>query len=221
MSLKIYWERITDKHSQKAKDQLNRLFEKTEKPDVIGKIVITDLSFGKQAPSIQIIQISDPDPTILGTQSSNGIEARVKFAYHGNAYFMLETELIVNQPTPKFIVFPIRIKVSSPNISGIASVIYDEDKVCFCLLPNQNGNGNNSSNSNNNSGTGSANTTSDNTCTDILKDLKIETQMGDTSQQVLMNLGKLETFIVEQLQEMLKKHLVYPNRITIPIKDHL
>ncbi|KAF2068960.1 hypothetical protein CYY_009716 [Polysphondylium violaceum] len=192
MSLKIYWERISEKQAVRAKDHLNNLFANINKPDIIGDIKITNLSFGSKPPQFQIISISDPDPKILGSQSPSGIEARVKFSYDGDAYFMFETELIVNTPTPKFICFPISVKVSSPHFSGIASVIYDTDKVCFCLLSED----------------GSS----------PLKDLKLDTQLGDTSQHVLMNLDKLESFIVEQLREQLQKHLVFPNRITLPIE---
>ncbi|EFA76822.1 hypothetical protein PPL_09574 [Heterostelium album PN500] len=128
MSLKIYWERINnEKQSNKAKDYLNRIFASIDKPDIIGKFEITSLSLGSKPPTFEIISIADPDVNILTpAPNSNSIEARVKFSYDGDAHFMLEAELLVNAPTPKFIIFPISIKVSSPHISGIASVIYDE-----------------------------------------------------------------------------------------------
>eukprot|EP01132_Coremiostelium_polycephalum_P011817 gene11817-14454_t len=208
MSLKIYWDRLSEKTAVRAKDHLNQMFA-INKPDIIGKFLITDLSLGSKPPTFEIISITDPDPNILENTSPNGIEARVKFSYDGDAYFMLETELIVNAPTPKFIVFPISVKVSSPNISGIASVIYDQDRVCFCLLPP-------SQNTNNEST--STTTTAQNS---PLKDLKLELILGDASQHVLMNLDKLESFIIDQLREQLEKHLIFPNRITLPIDNNI
>eukprot|EP01133_Synstelium_polycarpum_P006603 gene6603-7668_t len=198
MSLKIYWDRISEKQSLRAKDNLNRIFASIDKPDIIGRFEITSLSLGSKPPSFQIVGISDPDPNIITPSSNNAIEARVKFSYDGDALFMLEAELLVNAPTPKFIIFPIQIKVSHPHISGIASVIYDEDNVCFCLLPD-----------------GSTDEKGP------LKDLKVEAQLGDTAQHVLMDLDKLITFVTDELREIIQKHLVFPNRIVVPIKDGL
>ncbi|EGG17629.1 hypothetical protein DFA_08625 [Cavenderia fasciculata] len=191
MSLKIYWERITNKHSIAAKDALNVLFSKIAKPDIIGRFEIVKLSLGSKAPEFQIISISDPDPNILVPMSNNSIEARVKFSYDGDAFFQLEVELLVNAPTPKFIVFPISVKVSSPHLNAIASVIYDEDNVCFCLIPEDG---------------------------DPLKDLEVEAMVGDAEQHVLMDLDKLISFVKEELREIIQQYLVYPNRITVPIK---
>ncbi|GAM28832.1 hypothetical protein SAMD00019534_120080 [Acytostelium subglobosum LB1] len=200
MSLKIYWERINEKQSIKAKDYLNRIFASINKPDIIGRFEITSLSLGSKPPSFEIISIADPDPNIVTPiRPSNSIEARVRFSYDGDAHFMLEAELLVNAPTPKFIIFPISIKVSSPHISGIASVIYDEENVCFCLLP-------------------SGNIEDDQK--GPIKDLKVEAQLGDASQHVLNDLDKLINFVTDELREIIRQRLVYPNRINIPIKDN-
>lgn len=48
-----------------------------------------------------------------------------------------------------------------------------------------------------------------------LKSLKIEAQIGDSTQQVLKNLEKVENFIVGMLKKLIKDRLIFPNFITV------
>lgn len=48
-----------------------------------------------------------------------------------------------------------------------------------------------------------------------LKSLKIDAEIGDSSQHVLKNLEKVESFIVSMLKKLLKDQLIYPNFITL------
>ncbi|EGC32536.1 hypothetical protein DICPUDRAFT_38290 [Dictyostelium purpureum] len=199
MSLKIYWDRITEKHSIKLMNHLNQqLSGLTKTYENIGELKLSNLSLGSKPPTFEIIQISDPDALILGTKSPNGIELRAKIGYEGDAFIIVQTEFKVNLPTPNFITFPVTVKVSNPKFSGIASVIYDTDKVCFCFVP-----------------------PADNSEGDYtpLKDFKFETQLGDSDQHVLADLDKLENFIVGEIKSLLKKYLVYPNKLTVLLSD--
>ncbi|KAK5583083.1 hypothetical protein RB653_004673 [Dictyostelium firmibasis] len=199
MSLKIYWDRVTEKHSIKLMNYLNeRISGLTETYDMVGDMKITNLSLGSKPPKFEIVQISDPDALILGSKSPNGIELRAKISYDGDAFIEIQAEFKVNLPTPNFISFPVNVKVSNPIFSGIATVIYDTDKVCFCFLP-ENGD-----------------SPDDFT---PLKDVKFETQLGDSAQQVLVDLDKLQNFIVDLIKTYLKKYLVFPNKMTIPLNE--
>jgi len=48
-----------------------------------------------------------------------------------------------------------------------------------------------------------------------LKSIKIDAEIGDSTQQVLKNLDQVENFIVSMLQKLIRDRLVYPQHITI------
>ena len=53
---------------------------------------------------------------------------------------------------------------------------------------------------------------------DILKEFALETEIGDGSKSVLKNVGKIEKFILSQLNLFLKDYVVFPNYHSIVLQ---
>ena len=53
----------------------------------------------------------------------------------------------------------------------------------------------------------------------ILDEVHIETEIGDEAKQVLRNVRKIETFIVEQLMALVDNLLIFPSYYSIPLES--
>lgn len=56
---------------------------------------------------------------------------------------------------------------------------------------------------------------------DILREFAVETEIGDNSKSVLKNVGKIEKFILAQLNRFLKDHVVFPNYHSIVLQSQI
>ncbi|KAI9004096.1 hypothetical protein BC832DRAFT_600216 [Gaertneriomyces semiglobifer] len=113
-------------------------------------------------------------------------QVEVEVIYKGNMRLAISTELIVNQPTPAFMVLPLTLTLTGFHFTATAIIAYLGDHMNFCFKePNA----------------GSA----------ILHDLSIDSEVGDKHKQILKNVGRIEKFIVEQLRKVIQDYLVLPN----------
>ncbi|EGF79219.1 hypothetical protein BATDEDRAFT_85738 [Batrachochytrium dendrobatidis JAM81] len=106
--------------------------------------------------------------------------------YHGNMRLSISTELIVNQPTPAFMVLPLALTLTGFSFDGTAVIAYLGYAINFCFKEPLDGNS-------------------------ILQDMTIESEIGDRNKQVLKNVEKIERFIVQQLKSFFNDFLVFPN----------
>ena len=127
-------------------------------------------------------------------------QLQVDLEYKGNASITISTELIIHHPTPCFLTLPIRMTVTNLDISGIlflfmivfnlykcigrALIVYLNDSIQICFTKDS---------------------------LPILKNMNIESEIGDRDRQVLKNLGKIERFVCEQLRMLLMEWFVFPN----------
>ncbi|KAI9099490.1 hypothetical protein DFS34DRAFT_713929 [Phlyctochytrium arcticum] len=117
-------------------------------------------------------------------------QVEVEIAYKGSMRLAISTELIVNQPTPAFMVLPLTLTLTGFHFTATAIVAYLGDRVNFCFKE---------------ADTGAA----------LLRDVSIDSEVGDRHKQVLKNVGKIERFIVDQLRKVIQDFLVFPNHQTI------
>ncbi|KAJ1568179.1 Mitochondrial distribution and morphology protein 12, partial [Nowakowskiella sp. JEL0078] len=115
-------------------------------------------------------------PTWLGRREYD-CQLEVAMRYNGNMRLTIETELLVNQPTPAFLVLPITLSLTGLTFSAEAIIAYLGDRVNFCFKPDQSGES-------------------------LLKDVSLESEIGDSGKQVLKNVAKIEKFIVDQLRDV-------------------
>ncbi|KAJ3021337.1 Mitochondrial distribution and morphology protein 12 [Thoreauomyces humboldtii] len=122
-------------------------------------------------------------------------DAQVEFevVYKGNMRLAIQTELIVNQPTPGFMVLPLVLTLTGFHFTASALISYLGDRVNFCFKESDAG-------------------------STILHDVSIDSEVGDGRKQgVLKNVGRIERFIVEQLRKVIQDFLVFPNHQSLKL----
>lgn len=135
-------------------------------------------------------------PSSLGAApSEDDAQVEVGFCYEGDLSLSLTTELKVDFAGSTFMSLPIRLKITGASFAATAIFAYAQQRINFCFLRPEKGSEN------------------------ILGDVHIESEVGDTSKHVLKNVGKIERFIVEQLRKFIYDHLVFPAYHSVEIQD--
>lgn len=147
----------------------------------------------KKEPKPSSVAEEDPAPPSPNARELD-FQASLLISYKGDMSMTLLTELRMNYPSMMFMSLPIQLCVRSVEFEATAVVAYIKsmDRVCVSMLePEDMAHA---------SGLES-----------LLRDVHIESIVGDTQKQVLKNVGKIEKFIVDQLRKMLDDELVFPS----------
>ena len=216
MSFDINWPVLTSgPEADQIKDYLNQKFASVQRPNFLGHIKVSEFTFGTIPPEIAIVDFTDPIPDFYYEESANSelnsnldspfvidsparsmpkgqwdCQVELSIAYKGDMKMTITTELIVNQPTPNFMTLPVKLTLTKTSLTAHALIAYIDQFINFCLLEPEDGGR-------------------------ILRDLTIESAIGDNNRQVLKNVGKIEKFIVQQLTEFLETNIVFPNYHTV------
>jgi mitochondrial distribution and morphology protein 12 len=229
MSFKIQWDLLKDgQEERQLKDFLNDKFSSIDRPDFLGEISIKSFSFGSIPPEIAVVDITEPmeefyfeidDPLFdlqsIGDHLPTGnspenfsedgpsrnvtdFQIEVSITYNGDMNLSIATELIVNQPTLHFLSLPIELTLTKSSFRATAILASIGNTISFCLKQPEGPEG-------------------------ILHEFSIESAIGDGNKQgtqvtltlVLKNVGKIEKFILLQMQSFLTEYCVFPNYHTI------
>ncbi|KAJ3306487.1 hypothetical protein HDV03_005097 [Kappamyces sp. JEL0829] len=227
MSFDIRWELLQDGlEARQLVLFLNTRFASIQRPNFLGPIQVQSFSFGSIPPEVTIDNITEPmedfyfaefhdaqsfsdtptypsqkdsfdsgsvgpECTILRNETDCQIE--ISIAYKGDMSMCISTELIVNQPTPNFMCLPLTLTLTKSNFKATAIVAYLGNSINFCLQEPEGGDS-------------------------ILREFAIESAIGDGSKQVLKNVGKIEKFILSQLNVFLNDYVVFPNYHSIVLQ---
>ncbi|CAG8564064.1 3244_t:CDS:2, partial [Paraglomus occultum] len=111
--------------------------------------------------------------------------------YEGDMRMTVATELRMNYPSSMFMSLPVRLSITGFSFHATAVIAYLQRRVNFCFLepktPNES----------------------------LLKDVHIESEVGNKEKQVLKNVGKVERFIVDQLRNVIDEEFVFPSYFSI------
>ncbi|CAO0800855.1 unnamed protein product [Mucor circinelloides] len=139
--------------------------------------------------------------TINNTPSTEmDFQVHMLISYKGDMSMTVMTELRMNYPSVMFMSLPINLRVRSVEFEATAVVAYIQSmqRVCVSMLEPEDTRA---------GGVGNKDIGMDS----LLRDVHIETVVGDEQKQVLKNVGKIEKFIVDQLRKMLDDELVFPS----------
>ncbi|CEP16899.1 hypothetical protein [Parasitella parasitica] len=150
--------------------------------------------------SDHLSSITPPSNATMTNKPSTEMDFQVHMliSYKGDMSMTVMTELRMNYPSVMFMSLPINLRVRSVEFEATAVVAYIQSmqRVCVSMLePEDN----------------RAGSTRDIGMDSLLRDVHIETIVGDEQKQVLKNVGKIEKFIVDQLRKMLDDELVFPS----------
>lgn len=176
--------------------------------------------------------------------------------YKGDVTIQIQTEIVLNMPTPQFMVLPVCVTVRSLTLSAqvVLAFLQMERKLCFSLLEGKKSireeeeevvveegevnededqeeeekkkgkgeddgvriiTGSTSTESKMGPPVGHSSTWGKS----LLKDITIESEIGDKEKQILRNVGKVEKFIVDQIRRVLVEYLLWPNYHVVDLDD--
>lgn len=156
--------------------------------------------------------------------------------YGGDVRLCLTAEVFLDFPMPSFVGIPLKMTVTGMTFDGVGILAYIKRKAHLCFLSPEDAEalvgGESSLDALNDSeGISHADRTENaephvsSAASDenrsarlgkvgaLLEDIRIETEMGETDdgRQVLKNVGKIEKFVLEQVQRIFEDEFVYPS----------
>ncbi|KAF5208522.1 putative mitochondrial distribution and morphology protein [Clavispora lusitaniae] len=170
-------------------------------------------------------------------KNDNDIQFILEIDYKGDVALEIVVNLLVNYPSAHFITLPIKLKITDLVIHSLAAVAYLENSVFISFLcdlndadsdyftsasmhrrsdahsrgshipPSSGGNITDYVPSNNKERI------------DVIRSVKIDTEIGEMENNVLRNVGKVEKFLVEQLRNIIRDETAWPSWICLDFND--
>lgn len=158
----------------------------------------------------------------------NDLQLIVEINYRGDLEINITVDLLVNYPSPKFISLPIKLHITDIVIHSIAVIAYLKHSVFISILCDINDqtsdyftssiHSHESHNNGMNSGGNFVDYISNGSSferIDIIKKIKIESQIGGAEHNILRNVGKVEKFLSDRLRGLLRDEIAWPSWICL------
>lgn len=131
--------------------------------------------------------------------------------YSGNVRISLTADVFLDYPMPSFVGIPLKLNITGLTFDGVGILAYIKKRAHLCFLAPEDA-----------EALVGGETTLESLAEDserprkvgaLLEDIKIESEMGETDsgRQVLKNVGKIEKFVLEQVQRIFEDEFVYPS----------
>lgn len=169
-------------------------------------------------------------------KSESDLQLILEIDYHGDISLELTVNLLVNYPSSSFITLPIKLRITDLVVHSLAAVAYLEKSVFVSFLCDVNDTSSDYFTSSNVSGhttEGSGNTstsalggnltdyanTGNHERIDVIRNIKIESEIGELENNILRNVGKVEKFLVEQLRAIIRDEIAWPSWMCFDLSD--
>ncbi|KAF2127958.1 hypothetical protein P153DRAFT_386935 [Dothidotthia symphoricarpi CBS 119687] len=149
-------------------------------------------------------------PRILD-KSPEDIQVVAHVQYSGDVKMSLTAEILLDYPMQSFVGIPLKLNITGLTFDGVAIIAYIKKRAHFCFLSPDDADalvGNESFGS----------------CLEdtqeqrlkvggLLEHIKVESEIGGqgSGKQVLKNVGKVESFVLEQVRRIFEDEFVYPS----------
>jgi mitochondrial distribution and morphology protein 12 len=141
-------------------------------------------------PTTAVSTVPEPPPQVSDTD----IQVIARVHYEGNPRAQIQAELDFNYPSSSFISLPIRLTLTGLSFSGLALVASIRNRIHFCLLEDEE--------------------SEDDGWEHMLRDIHLESEIGEKGKGVLKNVGKVERFLLDQCRRMISEEFVFPSFYT-------
>lgn len=137
--------------------------------------------------------------------------------YSGNVKMSLTANVFLDYPMPSFVGIPLKLKITGMTFNGVGILAYIKQRAHLCFLNPEDAKalvgGESGLDVLDDAASKSGETSEAHRVGALLEDIKIESEMGETDsgRQVLKNVGKIEKFILEQVQRIFEDEFVYPS----------
>ncbi|KAF2017726.1 hypothetical protein BU24DRAFT_389204 [Aaosphaeria arxii CBS 175.79] len=157
-------------------------------------------------------------PPRMREKSPEDIQVVAHVQYSGDVKISLTAEILLDYPMPSFVGIPLKLNITGLTFDGVAILAYIKKRAHFCFLSPEDADalvgGDTSLES----------LQSDAKLQDnqagrrlriggLLENIKVESEIGEkgSGKQVLKNVGKVESFILEQVRRIFEEEFVYPS----------
>lgn len=178
-------------------------------------------------------------PSIISGQKavkrdSDDLQTIVEIDYQGDSTMEVTVNLLVNYPSTQFITLPIKLHISDLVIHSLAAVAYikkcifvtflcdlDSAETEYFLKPNENNGGPGRISRTPSSGGNFVDYTpaTNHERINVIKSVKIESEIGELGNNVLRNVGKVERFLVDQLRTIIRDEVAWPSWVCFDLND--
>ncbi|KAL2039323.1 hypothetical protein N7G274_007991 [Stereocaulon virgatum] len=162
-------------------------------------------------------------PSTTGDRSQD-LQTTLHISYSGSLSLSLTAEILLDYPMPSFVGIPLKLQITGLSFDGVALLAYlrqpDKNKVNFCFLGAEDAKAlvaDDGGLSGAPRGQGDLDGTQDKgkegKLGDLLREIRVESQIGrqENGKQVLKNVGKVEKFVLEQVQRIFEDEFVWPS----------
>lgn len=174
-------------------------------------------------PSDSLVDLDEVQPS---TQSRNqdhpdrspeDMQVVFHVTYSGDVKMSLTADVFLDYPMPSFVGIPLKLKITGMTFNGVGILAYIKKRAHLCFLNPEDAEalvgGEPDLNILDDTTAQTGATSKTHRVGALLEDIRIESEMGETEsgRQVLKNVGKIEKFILEQVQRIFEDEFVYPS----------
>jgi len=157
---------------------------------------------------------SSPTPPRMREKSPEDLQVVTHVQYSGDIKMSLTAEILLDYPMPSFVGIPLKLNITGLTFDGVAILAYIKKRAHFCFLSPDDAD----------ALVGRETLQTDSQVQGsslaqrlkiggLLENIKVESEIGGQGggKQVLKNVGKVESFVLEQVRRIFEDEFVYPS----------
>lgn len=161
-----------------------------------------------------------PSPTAprMRDKSPEDIQVVSHVQYSGDIKLSLTAEILLDYPMPSFVGIPLKLNITGLTFDGVAILAYIKKRAHFCFLSPEDADALIGGETNLDSLQAEAQDQERRSAQrprvgGLLEHIKVESEIGGRGDggQVLKNVGKVESFVLEQVRRIFEDEFVYPS----------
>lgn len=233
MSVEIDWDNIRGDLSvnQGVKDFLNSRLQEFELPSYVNNLKVTNFDLGTMPPNVILKQMDDPLDEFYSYLLQEGdiskeaakdkntdVQLLVELDYKGDMSIELSADLVLNYPSPQFMILPVKLRISDIGMHCLCLLAYLKKQLFISFLCDvsdpllENDKLQVDPSGPNFMGKRALERIS------LIRNIKIHTELGQLDQgegSVLRSVGKLEEFLVDLFRNLIRKEAAWPSWIDL------
>lgn len=157
-------------------------------------------------------------PPRMREKNPEDIQVVAHVQYSGDVKLSLTAEILLDYPMPSFVGIPLKLNISGLTFNGVAILAYIKKRAHFCFLSPEDadalvGSETSLESLQQDSQAPTQQSVHRPRIGGLLEHIKVESEIGGKGggKQVLKNVGKVESFVLEQIRRIFEEELVYPS----------
>ncbi|KAF2637348.1 hypothetical protein P280DRAFT_482802 [Massarina eburnea CBS 473.64] len=156
-------------------------------------------------------------PPRMREKSPEDIQVVAHVQYAGNVKMSLTAEILLDYPMPSFVGIPLKLNITGLDFDGVAILAHIKKRAHFCFLSPDDADalvgGETNLDSLRSDSQQQHHSVQRPRIGGLLEHIKVESEIGDkgNGKQVLKNVGKVESFVLDQVRRIFEDEFVYPS----------